>query len=123
MMKLTDPVPEEWISVRDELPPVEERVLAVAERDIDGKIYRTVIIAMYEDGTIYNDASEYWWRRDNYIMTYDDEADDYRINESWWEVSSCGDCEESLNMVENADVICWRPLPNAPIISSRGEMK
>ena len=115
MIKLTEPIPEEWISVRDELPPAEERVLAVVERVINGETYHTVIIAMYEDGTVYNDSSDYWWRIADYIMTYDEDVDDYRINKGWWEVSSCGDWEERLHMVENADIVWWRPLPKAPM--------
>lgn len=101
----------EWISVKDALPPVETPVLAVVESDVDGKIYSTVIIGMYEDGSIYCDDSLYYF--DNAAATvYDEIADDYIIKEGWWETNRYGEYE--LYAIEYGKVAYWQPLPEAP---------
>lgn len=67
----------QWIRVKDSLPEPETRVLALTEN-------KHIITAMYEDGTIWRDAS-CWNFYDLYGFKYDEEQGDYLVPERWWE--------------------------------------
>ena len=105
---LREPVDDGWISVEDELPPVECDVLVA----VDGCIGGGYIIAMgfYEDGKRYADDSGYNWDSDYIDMEYDDDADDWIVPQGWYESVSFN--EEFAEITDK--VVYWRYLPEPP---------
>lgn len=110
-------LPEEdgWISVKDRLPEPEVRVLLTTTRKgYRGGTYHDVMCGFYEDGNIWREDSKCCW---DYEMMrkdlYDEERDDYRVPEGWF--------EELLNEIDDYNVVAisdpvthWMPLPEPP---------
>ncbi len=90
-----------WIDVNEKLPGVEKEVLIITERG-------TITTAMYEDGTIAEDDSEWSWNDIEY--TYAEETDTYYIPEGWWEYRHFNP-DDIYNNVVDEKVIAWMPLP------------
>ena len=97
-----------WISVEDELPPVECDVLVA----VDGCVSGGYIIAMgfYEDGKRYTNASGYNWDSDFIDMEYNDDVDDWIIPQGWYESVSFS---EEFAKIEDK-VVYWQYLPKPP---------
>lgn len=99
-----------WISVRDRLPEPEVEVIVLAERNG----YSIITTAMYEDGTISTEDSNWnWWDLD---FVYDKENDCYLIPEGWWEYRHYNPDDVCNNVIDD-EVTHWMPLPSAEIIS------
>lgn len=99
----------EWINVKDRLPEAEKRVLVCAEiRLTDGKVRRHITTGMYEDGTVRRAESD-WNFKDLEYHTYDEDWDDWKIPEGWWEYTIYN--SEELNYPINDVVTHWMPLP------------
>lgn len=98
-----------WIPVSERLPEPEKEVEVTAERHWscsgeDKKIYLTCR-AIYENGTIWREDSSFGWENfDNY--EYDEERDDWKIPEGWFEYVTYG--EESAAIDDF--VIAWREI-------------
>lgn len=101
----------EWISVKDKLPPVEAEVLIRAERKYNGKTRSIITTAMYEDGTISEDDSEWFWNNLSEFATYNDEKDCYIIPQGWWEYKHYNVDDSYNNLVDDV-VTHWMPLPD-----------
>lgn len=108
----------EWISVKDKLPPVETEVLIRAERKYQGRTHSIITTAMYEDGTVEEDDSEWYWNDLSEFATYNDEKDCYIIPQGWWEYKHYNDDDSYNNLVDDV-VTHWMPLPEPP----KGELK
>lgn len=99
----------DWISVKDRLPEVEERVLLLTVNDVGDKKFYHVTIGMYEDGTVNAEYSKYSWDESAYdgIIDYDEEKDADFVCKGWWEV---GVYSEVISGIDD-EVIAWMPLP------------
>ena len=60
----------DWISVKDRLPEVEERVLLLTVNDVGDKKFYHITIGMYEDGTVNAEYSKYSWDESAYNDGY-----------------------------------------------------
>jgi len=99
-----------WISVNEKLPEVEQRVLVCAEtRCSDGRKYKHITTGMYEDGNMWRENSSWNF---NDLDTYDEEQDDYKIPEGWWEYTIYN--EDEGNFPIDDFVIYWMYLPDEP---------
>lgn len=95
-----------WIPVSERLPKNEKRVLICAERKLyNGKVRRIITTAMYEDGTLRTDDSDFIWEYCDF--EYCEKADGYIIPKGWYEQNMY--CEE-LGAVDDF-VMAWQPLP------------
>lgn len=101
----------EWISVKDRLPEPETEVLIRAEREYNRKTHSIITTAMYEDGTISEDDSCWFWNELDGYGTYDEEKDCYRIPQGWWEYRHYNQDDSYSNMVDDV-VTHWMPLPD-----------
>ena len=103
-----------WISVKEKLPTVEVEVLVYTKRKI-------ITTAMYEDGTISEENSLWFWDGLEYWddTNYDEENDCYIILEGWWEYRHYNPNEVYNNSIEADDdeVLFWQPLPEEPKIN------
>lgn len=102
----------DWISVKDRLPEVEERVLLRTVNDVGDKKFYHITIGMYEDGTINAEYSRYSWDESAYdsIIDYDEEKDADFVCKGWWEM---GVYSEKVGWIDD-EVIGWLPLPTDP---------
>lgn len=101
-----------WIPVTERLPKPEVRVLICAESHVTGKTYKHIAAAMYEDGTVWREESTWNFNDlDNYD-TYDEEQDDWKIPEGWWEYTIYNG--EEGNYPVDDFVTHWMPLPEPP---------
>lgn len=99
-----------WISVDDELPPVETEVLIVTKRKWrDGTCKYITTTAMYEDGTVLENDSCWLW--EDIEGEWNEEEDCYIIPEGWWEYKHYNDDCVFNNTVDD-EVIAWQPLPD-----------
>lgn len=102
----------EWISVKDKLPEPETEVLILANRILaDGRSYKIITTAMYEDGTVNTDDSIWCWY--DMDFDYDEENDKYLIPEGWWEHRYYNP-DDVLNNPVDDFVTHWMPLPEPP---------
>ena len=97
----------EWISVKDRLPEPETEVLILADR----RGYKVITTAMYEDGSISDEDSEWNWY--DIDFNYDEENDKYLIPEGWWEYRHYNPDDVYDNAVDDK-VTHWMPLPKPP---------
>lgn len=92
----------EWIPCKDRLPEAEQEVLACTDRGV-------VLPAIYEDGTINENDSNWSWYDIDYI-DWDEEEDCGIIPKSWWE--NCKYLPEGqYNTVICNKIVAWMPLP------------
>lgn len=98
-----------WISVKERLPEVEKEVLicAVSKRS-DGKEYKTITTALYEDGTVSEVNSCWVWM--DIDGEWDEENDCRIIPKGWWEYRHFNP-DEVYNNVIDEKVVAWMPLP------------
>lgn len=108
-----------WISVKESLPEPETEVLIAATRN--GHVIITT--AIYEDGTILTDESDWYWDDDD--SYYNEEADAYIIPEGWWEYryySPYNLYDPYYDVCENRvddPVTHWQPVPEFPNCGSK----
>lgn len=100
---------QRWIPVAEQLPPVETEVYVTAGRKYRDGTYREIVTtAMYEDGTVSESDSCWFWNEID--GEWDEENDCYIIPEGWWENRHYNPNEVYNNAVDD-EVIAWRPLP------------
>lgn len=98
-----------WISCSERMPEVETKVLIFAKRKYkDGGVRNIVTTAMYEDGTMSENDSN--WRWEDIDGEWDEENDCYIIPEGWWE-DKIYNYDGELNNAVDDKVIAWQPLP------------
>lgn len=84
---------------KSSFPKNEEPVLVIVERGHPGKeASRDVIRAFYEDGTLPEGLSNYFW----------DVSDDANVPAGWYELTDYGDGSYEVS----DQVIGWQPLPD-----------
>ena len=98
-----------WIPVKDRLPEAEKEVLILCNR---GR-YTITTTAMYEDGTITTEDSEWNWNDASYFCEYDEENDRFIIPEGWWEYRHFNP-DDVYNNAVDVPVTHWMPLPAPP---------
>lgn len=97
----------EWISVKNRLPEPETEVFIRALHNG----YEVLTTAMYEDGTISTDDSEWNWY--DLDFDYDEERDIYLVPAGWWEYRHYNPDDVYNNVVDD-EVTHWMPLPQPP---------
>jgi hypothetical protein len=98
-----------WISVKDSLPMVEQKVLITARKKyVGGDVRYIMTTAMYEDGTVRENDSR--WRWQDIEGEWDEEEDCWIIPEGWWEDRVYNPDDVYNNLVDD-EVIAWQPLP------------
>lgn len=98
-----------WVPVEERLPKPETEVMIVCNRN--GK--RFIATAIYEDGTLFEEDSDWDWNDIWEYGRYDEERDDYIIPEGWWE-SRCFTPDGYYNCPADCEVTHWRPMPEPP---------
>ncbi len=106
---MTEQQDNSWIPVSEGLPKNETRVLICAERKLyNGKVRQIITTAMYEDGTVLTDDSDFTWEDcEDCGFEYCEKADSYIIPQGWYEQNMY--CEV-FGVVDDF-VIAWQPLP------------
>lgn len=98
-----------WVSVTERLPEPEKEVLAYCEQRPSRFAY--VCCAFYVPQKWHSEESNYSWDYEC-CSEYDEETDDYIVNEGWYERIRNWD---DYNAVGIADFVThWMPLPEAP---------
>lgn len=98
-----------WIPCSERLPVTEVKVLIHAKRKYkDGSFKDIITTAMYEDGTVLEDESIWFW--EDVEGEWDEEAECYIIPEGWWE-DKAYNADGELNHAVDDEVIAWMPLP------------
>lgn len=95
-----------WRNPKTDPPKVETEVL-VLYRCND---YLGITTAHYEDGNVFSEDSEWNWEDLSDWGTYDEERDDYRIPEGWWEYRHFNPDDVYNNKID-CPVVGWMPLP------------
>lgn len=95
-----------WKDPQKEPPEVETEVLVLYRRDD----YLGITTAHYEDGNVFSEDSEWNWEDLPDWGTYDEERDDYRIPEGWWEYRHFNPDDVYNNKID-CPVVGWMPLP------------
>lgn len=96
-----------WRSPDKDPPKVEEEVLILYCNSIGGYGITT---AHYENGNVLSQNSAFYWENLWDWGLYDEEQDDYRIPEGWWEYRHFNPDEVFNNRVDYP-VVGWMPLP------------
>lgn len=96
-----------WRDPNKNPPKVEEEVLILYRNEIGGYGITT---AHYEDGNVFSEDSEWNWEDLSDWGTYDEERDDYRIPEGWWEYRHFNPDDVYNNKID-CPVVGWMPLP------------
>jgi hypothetical protein len=96
-----------WRSPDKDPPKVEEEVLILYCNSIGGYGITT---AHYENGNVLSQNSAFYWEDLWDCGLYDEEQDDYRIPEGWWEYRHFNPDEVFNNRVDYP-VVGWMPLP------------
>ena len=102
----------EWISVEERPPGAEERVLVCVKHEYAGKVYKHVVAGMHEDGTVWREESSWNFNNLDDYGTYDEEQDDWKIPEGWWEYTIYN--EDEGNYKIDGVVTHGRPMPAPP---------
>lgn len=95
-----------WRDPETDPPKVEAEVLVLYR--YNG--YMGITTAHYEDGNVFSQDSEWNWEDLPDWGTYDEERDDYRIPEGWWEYRHFNPDDVYNNKIDCA-VVGWMPLP------------
>lgn len=103
-----------WRDPDKDPPKVETEVLILYRNDIDGYGITT---AHYEDGNIFSQDSEWYWEDLPDWGTYDEERDDYKIPEGWWEYRHFNPDDVYNNRVDSP-VVGWMPLPPKEVVKN-----
>lgn len=96
-----------WHDLRknpNDLPPAETEVDVVCVKR-NGMQIRTH--GFYEDGTIHEEDSYWWWYEISDYGTYCEETDDYIIPKGWWEYRHYNP-EETLNGAIDDEILAWK---------------
>lgn len=104
-----------WRDPDKDPPKVETEVLVLYRNDIDGYGITT---AHYEDGSVFLQDSVWYWEDLPDWGTYDEEKDDYRIPEGWWEYRHFNPDEVYNNQIDRP-VVGWMPLPPKEIVEGK----
>lgn len=102
-----------WISVNNQLPKPEQRVMVCAGHTYNDKVYRSITIGAYEDGNMWREESDWNWNFDCNDMEYDEEQDDWKVPKGWYEY--CRYNPDGLNWAIDEEVTHWMPLPELPM--------
>jgi hypothetical protein len=97
----------DWISVKDKLPPVEKKVLILADRNG----FKIITTAIYEDGKLTTEDSMWVWETDG--LTYDEDRDSYIVPEGWLEDKVYNPVDVYNYPIDDV-VTHWMPLPEPP---------
>lgn len=101
--------PNKWISVEERLPKAEQEVLVACKTRTSG--YRYQCQGFYVPRGIYREDSEFTWDYEA-CDEYDEERDDYLVNEGWYERIHNWD---EYGAVSISDIVThWMPLPEPP---------
>lgn len=95
-----------WRDPKTDPPKVETEVLVLYR--CNG--YMGITTAQYEDGNVFSEDSEWNWEDLHDFGTYDEERDDYRIPEGWWEYRHFNPDDVYNNKID-CPVVGWMPLP------------
>lgn len=101
-----------WIPVTERVPEPEKRVLILTTvKHCTGKLFQEIMCGFYEDGNVWCEDSKATW--DNEMKreeNYDENRDDYRVPEGWFEELLNG--IDDYNCVQIGDTVThWMPLP------------
>ena len=97
-----------WIPCSERLPEAETEVLITTVRKFRGENRYIVTTAIYEDGTVLENDSEWNWQ--DIDGEYNEEEDCYIVPQGWWEYRHYN-TDEVYNNVIDDEVIAWMPLP------------
>ncbi len=97
---------QRWRNPETDPPKVETEVLVLYR--YNG--YMGITTAHYEDGNVFSQESEWNWEDLSDWGTYDEERDDYRIPEGWWEYRHFNPDDVYNNKID-CTVVGWMPLP------------
>lgn len=104
----------EWKNPETDPPKVETEVLVLYRRNDD----LGITTAHYEDGNVFSEDSEWNWEDLPDWGTYDEERDDYRIPEGWWEYRHFNPYDVYNNKIDRP-VVGWMPLPPKEIVEGK----
>ncbi len=98
-----------WIRVADRLPEKEQEVRLLCEVRPSGRTYQCQ--GFYVPDGAYREDSDYFWGYES-CDKYDEERDDYLVNEGWYE---CIHNLDEYGAVAIEDFVThWRSLPEPP---------
>lgn len=100
-----------WRDSDKDPPKVETEVLILYRNEIDGYEITT---AHYEDGNVFLQDSVWYWEDLPDWGTYDEERDDYKIPEGWWEYRHFNPDDVYNNQIDRP-VVGWMPLPSKEV--------
>lgn len=103
-----------WRDPNTDPPKVETEVLVLYRRND----YLGITTAHYEDGNVFSEDSEWNWEDLPDWGTYDEERDDYRIPEGWWEYRHFNPDDVYNNKID-CPVVGWMPLPPKEIVEGK----
>lgn len=103
-----------WRDPDKDPPKVETEVLVLYRRND----YLGITTAHYEDGNVFSEDSEWNWEDLPDWGTYDEERDDYRIPEGWWEYRHFNPDDVYNNKID-CPVVGWMPLPPKEIVEGK----
>lgn len=104
-----------WRDPDKDPPKVETEVLILYRNEIDGYEITT---AHYEDGNVFLQDSVWYWEDLPDWGTYDEERDDYKIPEGWWEYRHFNPDDVYNNKIDRP-VVGWMPLPPKEIVEGK----
>lgn len=98
-----------WIPCSEKLPESEKEVLIMANRKyMGGKILPIITTAIYEDGTMLEKDSIWYWS--DIDGEWNEEEECYIIPKGWFEYRHYNPDEVYNNTIDD-NVIAWMPLP------------
>lgn len=104
-----------WRNPNTDPPKVEEDVLILFQNVVGGYGITT---AHYENGNVLSKESKFFWEDLPDWGTYDEEMDDYRIPEGWWEYRYFNQDDVYNNQIDRP-VVGWMPLPPKEIVEGK----
>lgn len=99
----------EWIKCSEKMPEPEKEVLLLCERRPGG--YKYICAGFYVPDHLLTEQSKYLWECEA-CSEYDEEHDDYFVNEGWYELIRNWDDFGSVGIGDF--VIAWMPMPEMP---------